>query len=153
MWRALMVLWGACALGAGVVEVEGEKVKLDREYPTAQPVEVASKLYTAAFGPSRGLVCVGQVRSRLPHDYFDVTVSVTVWGSYKDEVFPLGCMNVVGVATATFPRLKPGQVVRFAAAVKDKKGLPAPINTGHTHYSSVSVVFEKSARQLKELKP
>ena len=144
MWRVMLLLWGAVALGAGPVEVEGERVKLDaKEFGTKAPVEVVYRLYTATRGPDKVLVAVGQIRTRLPHEWFKVTVRIRVWTTFTDPTFPLGIIPEVGVATVEIKNPKPAAPVRFIALVRDSKG-PVGINAPLPHFSVSEVEWEKT---------
>lgn len=144
MWRVMLLLWGAVALGAGPVEVEGERVKLDaKEFGTKAPVEVVYRLYTATRGPDKVLVCVGYVTSNLPTEWWDVTVKVRAWNTFSAETFPAGIVKALGEAAVTFKAMKPGLRTRFLAFVKDGEKFHG-VNMGLTHFSTVETSWQVS---------
>jgi len=138
----MLLLWGAVALGAGPVEVEGERVKLDaKEFGTKAPVEVVYRLYTATRGPDKVLVCVGYVTSNLPHEWFKITVAVKAYHGFKDATNPRGTIaDTAGSATVELAKLKPGYRTRFVAYFKNEKGHLSP---AMVEYSVASVDFER----------
>ena len=125
MRTVLLVTWcltlGVALAGTAVV-VEGERLTLDREFGTKEPVEVVYKLYTATRGPDKVLVCVGYVTSNLPHEWFKVTLEFTAYYGYTDSAWPLGFIGPAGNATVVLQKPSKGARSRFAAFFKQPDG-------------------------------
>jgi len=107
----LLLALAATALGFEAT-VEGYRVQVGGKLPAqGEAVAVDFALYEATLGPDKGVVASGCAVSRLPHEWYQVTITIRFWDVYRDrnQLFERAYAKVV------LDKPVPGKRVRWRA--------------------------------------
>lgn len=133
---AILVALCGAAMGANGLPVRvGKPIALGGE-----AVMVQLKAHEAMVGPDKAVMLRGAVVSRLPHEYFKVTLDIRCWDVYTNDK----TMFERGHVIIEIERPKPGRKVPFEALMRfqNAEGNYSPFAMPEPIYT-VSVSFEK----------
>lgn len=139
----LVILFVASARFDGIDAVIGDRLEAGGE-----AVSVIFRVYEASIGPMRGAAVSGVAVSRLPSDWYKVTITIRAWDVYPER----GNLHERGKAIIVLDRPRPGRRERFRALLWSphykKRTLEPfakakPIYTVTTTFERVDPVTEK----------